>query len=182
MTIIRHTLTRFIQIFAQRAVNFGNCFEGGNVSKVAGMCFFTVMLSACNATLPKKEFYRSAVRRDVESYAIASCLAYQKQPYLKEQGDGWASAIVQRSEGDINALIVVAQAVGAEVSKGKMKVNLSDNGPKHVEVLPVAYCFEILDSPSIHAAVKKAIKKLTPSYGTNGVVTDGVVTDRVGPR
>ena len=164
MTIIRHTLTRFIQIFARRAVNFGNCFECGNEFKVAGLCLLTMMLSACNATFPIKAIDRSAVRRDVESYAIASCLAYQKQPYLKEQGDGWASAIVQRSEGDINALIVVAQAVKAEVAKGKMEVNLNDNGPKHVEVLPVAYCFEILDSPSIHAAVKKAIKKLTPSY------------------
>src|SRR2546427_6325373 len=44
---------------------------------------------------------RTQVQRDVESYAIASCLTQQAEPYLKDQGDAWASVIVQRMHGDI---------------------------------------------------------------------------------
>src|SRR3989442_2321369 len=42
---------------------------------------------------------RTQVQRDVESYAIASCLTQQAEPYLKDQGDAWASVIVQRMHG-----------------------------------------------------------------------------------
>ena len=121
-------------------------------------------LSNCFATLPANAYAHDKVRRDVESYAIASCLAYQQQPYLKDQGDGWASAVVQRSKGDINAFTDVAVAVKTEVAKGDMAVIRNEAGPEPDKTLPVAYCVELLDSPSIHAAIEKAIKKLAGSY------------------
>src|SRR2546429_7213897 len=36
--------------------------------------------------------------------SIASCLTQQAEPYLKDQGDAWASVIVQRMHGDIEVL------------------------------------------------------------------------------
>ena len=33
---------------------------------------------------------RTDVQRDVEGYAVASCLTNQAEPYLKDQGDAWA--------------------------------------------------------------------------------------------
>jgi hypothetical protein len=117
------------------------------------------------ATLPANTVANNAVRRDVEGYAIASCLFYQQQPYLKDQGDGWASAIVQRSKGDINALTAVGAAVKAEVAKGDMAVIRSETSPTGDETLPIEYCFEIIDSPSVNAAIESAIKKLSASYG-----------------
>lgn len=121
-------------------------------------------LSACVATVPTRSIANDAVRRDVESYAIASCLTYQQKAFLKDQGDSWASAIVQRSKGDINELTSVAEVVKAEVAKGNMVVIRNETGPAPDKALPVAYCFEILNTPSVHTAVEQAIKKLAASY------------------
>ena len=121
-------------------------------------CLVLVTLSACMATIPARAIANDAVRRDVESYAIASCLTYQQEAFLKDQGDGWASAIVQRSKGDINDLTAVAEVVKDEVAKGNMVVIRNEDGRAPDKALPVAYCFEILDTLSVHTAVEQAIK------------------------
>lgn len=121
-------------------------------------------LSGCLTSIPANVYAQDKVRRDVESYAIASCLVYQKEPYLKDQGDGWASAVVQRSKGDIAALTAVAAAVKTEVAKGNMAVIRSETDKSPDKALPVAYCVEIIDTPSVHSAVEKAVKTLAGSY------------------
>ena len=107
---------------------------------------------------------RSAVQRDVEGYAVATCLASQKQPYLKDQGDGWASAIVQRSHGKVSELNDVAAAVKAEMAGGHVGVIHVDGDPPHDEEAPILYCAEIVDAPRVATAIDKAIKKLAPAY------------------
>jgi hypothetical protein len=107
---------------------------------------------------------RGTVQRDVEGYAIATCLADQDQPYLKDQGDGWASVIVQRGRGGLEALTVVAAAVKAELAMGDMAVIHNEEGPVKDKPLPVMYCNEIIDTPSVRAAINGAVKKLAPSY------------------
>jgi len=80
-----------------------------------------LIAAACCIAMSSPDAYaRSAVQRDVEGYAIASCLAGQDQPYLKDQGDGWASVIVQRGKGGLEALTAVAAAVKAELAKSNM--------------------------------------------------------------
>jgi hypothetical protein len=64
----------------------------------AGRLLVSVWLSvgpSCAATL-NLDGKRPPVLRDVEGYVIASCLAQQSEPYLKDQGDGWASVVIQR--------------------------------------------------------------------------------------
>jgi hypothetical protein len=104
------------------------------------------------------------VQRDVEGYAIASCLAAQDQPYLKDQGDGWASVIIQRGKGGLDIITAVAVAVKAELAKGDMAVVRSETGPTKEKPLPVLYCGEIIDVPSVKVAINRAVKKLAPSY------------------
>lgn len=100
----------------------------------------------------------------MESYAIASCLNYQKQPYLKDQGDGWAASIIQRFKGELDDLTVVATVVKAEVLKGDMVIIPDETVPEREMALPVAYCFDILNTPNVQATVKKSIKKLQSFY------------------
>jgi len=107
---------------------------------------------------------RSPVQRDVESYAIASCLAAQDQPYLRDQGDAWASVIIQCAKGELDVLTAIATAVKAELAKGDMAVIRSETAPMKGKPLPVLYCGEIIDAPSVRTAIDKAIKKLAPSY------------------
>jgi hypothetical protein len=125
---------------------------------VAG--FITTMPTAADAAP------RSALERDVESYAIASCLVGLDQPYLKDQGDGWASVIIQRAKGGMPAFRAVAAAVKAELAKGNMAIIHSEEPGAKDKPLPVLYCAEIIDAPSVHAAIGKAVKKLSPAYRT----------------
>ena|SRR5579872_957466 len=107
---------------------------------------------------------RNAAQRDVESYAIASCLANQDQPYLKDQGDAWASVILQRAKGGLDAFASVAATVRTELAKGNMSVIRSETGSAKDKPLPLQYCGEIVDVPSVHVAIDKAVKKMESSY------------------
>lgn len=105
---------------------------------------------------------RPQVLRDVESYAIASCLVVQSQPYLRDQGDAWASVVVQRMKGDLDALTGVAEQVKQEVAKGEMAV-MRDEAQPGDKALPLLYCGEIIDKPAVRAAIRKAVAALGPS-------------------
>lgn len=127
-------------------------------------CFIIATLNACATTPNIPTNGRNAATRDVEEYAIASCLFYQQQLFLKDQGDSWASAIIQRSKGELDYFTALADAVKMEVSKGNMVVIRAENEPGHEKALPIAYCFELLNTPSVHSAVERATKKLASSY------------------
>jgi len=107
---------------------------------------------------------RPVVVRDVESYAIASCLVNQSEPYLKDQGDAWASVIVQRMQGDLEVFAGLAEQVKLETAKGEMPVIPNEAEPGADKALPVLYCGEIIDKPAVRAAIQKAIAALDSSY------------------
>lgn len=110
---------------------------------------------------------RTQVQRDVESYAIASCLTQQAEPYLKDQGDAWASVIVQRMHGDIEVLAGIADQVQQENAKGAngdVAVMRDETRPGQGKPLPVLHCGEVIDRPAVRAAIQKAIAALRPSY------------------
>lgn len=110
---------------------------------------------------------RTQVQRDVEGYAVASCLTHQTEPYLKDQGDAWASVIVQRMKGDIEVLAGIAEQVqreNANGAKGDMAVMRDETRPGQGKPLPVLHCGEVIDRPAVRAAIQKAIAALRPSY------------------
>ena len=108
---------------------------------------------------------RPEVLRDAEGYAIASCLVNQPQPYLKDQGDAWASVIVQRMKGDLDVFADIAEQVKLENAKGEMAVVRDETEPGRDKTLPVLYCSEIIDRPAVRTAIQKAVAALNPSYG-----------------
>ena len=72
--------------------------------------------------------------------------------------------IVQRAKGGLDIITAVAVAVKAELAKGNMAVVRSETGPTKDKPLPVLYCGEIIDVPSVQAAINRAVKKLASSY------------------
>jgi hypothetical protein len=146
--------------------NFGSYFDMRQM-RVRIAAFLLASAVAYAATPPADAQARTAVERDVEGYAIASCLAAQDQSYLKDQGNGWASAIIQRGKGDIGPLKAVTAAVNAELAKGDMAIIRSEKDSMKDMVLPVMYCGEIIDAPPVHGAIKKAVKALAPDYRTH---------------
>ena len=107
---------------------------------------------------------RTEVLRDVEGYAIASCLTYQAEPYLKDQGDAWASVIVQRMKGDLEALADLAEQVKRQNEAGNMAVVRDETRPEKGKTLLVLHCGEIIDRPVVRVAIQKAVADLSPAY------------------
>jgi hypothetical protein len=126
--------------------------------------YLLIAIAVCATMACTDARARDAVQRDVEGYAIASCLVAQDQPYLHDQGDAWASAIIQRAKGELDALTAVAAAVKAELAKGNMAIIRSEAEPMKGKALPMMYCGEIIDAPSVRTVIDTAIKKLGPAY------------------
>ena len=127
------------------------------------MAFFiwAAVLAGCTAQIDSA---RTQVQRDAESYAVASCLTQQTEPYLQDQGDAWASVVVQRMKGDIDALAGIAEQVRRENAKGDMAVVRDENRPATGKELAVLHCGEMIDRPAVRAAIQKAIEVMRPSY------------------
>ena len=97
----------------------------------------------------------------VNGYAVASCFAQLNDPFLKDQGDRWAGAIVQYSgRYDFDILLPVAQAVKKEVAKQEMIIVTDDNHPKLGKELPLFYCYDIVLKPAVRAAINTAYEKI----------------------
>ena len=104
---------------------------------------------------------QSDASHDVNGYAIASCLTYQDNPYLKDQGDAWASVIIQRTRGSVESLTDVAEVVKQETDKGGMAVMRDEAGGD--KALPLLYCYEIIERPAVREAIDNAATALTSS-------------------
>jgi len=126
---------------------------------------FVLVVAGCATTVERPGEPRSDVLRDVESYAVACCLARQTEPYLKDQASAWASGIVQRSHGDIEHFKGVCKEVEREDAKGDTFVVLMDGKVgRAVKAVPLAHCFEILDTTTVRASIQKAVDSLVPDY------------------
>ena len=123
-----------------------------------------LMITGCTSKTVTDGAPRSKVLRDIEGYAIASCFVFQSHPYLKDQGDAWASVIIQRMKGSPSVLAGVVEQVRVESANGDMAVIRDDVVPGKDKVLPLLYCSEMIDKPAVRAAIHKAIMALEPLY------------------
>lgn len=123
-----------------------------------------LILTGCATKTITNGIPRTEVLRDAEGYTIASCLVFQPHPYLKDQGDAWASVIIQRMKGSPDALVGIVEQVKLEINKGDMAVIRDDVTPGQDKTLPVLFCSEIIDSPGVRAAIQKAVVALEPLY------------------
>ena len=111
-----------------------------------------IILTGCSTV---NSYQKVMAKKDIEGYAIASCLTYQESPYLQDQGDAWASAIVQRMEGSIEILSDISEIIKQEVSKGEMAVVRSESVNAKDKALPVLYCNEIIYKQPVQSALQK---------------------------
>ena len=103
--------------------------------------FISLLIGCSNSS---SSYQAGMTDKDIESYAIASCLTLQKSTYLQDQGDAWASVIVQRMKGSIDILPKITEIVKEEISKGEMAVVRSEVINAKDKELPVLYCNEII--------------------------------------
>lgn len=108
---------------------------------------------------------RSDLERDVEGYAIASCFFYQDNELLKRQGDAWASSIVQRSSGGVEGFIPIAERIKLVMIDFPMTVARVEGDARATSVaIPLLYCYEIIDLPSVREIIQESMKALRDSY------------------
>lgn len=122
-------------------------------------------LVGCASSVNSAGAPRPAVQRDVEGYAIASCMTHQTDAFTKDQGDAWASVIVQRMKGDLDVLAGIAEQVKRENPADNVAVMRDELQPQKGKMLPVMHCGEMIDKPAVRAAIQKAVAALRPSYG-----------------
>lgn len=122
-------------------------------------------LAACGSPAPvPPSTVPSALDRDLAAYAAASCFAALPQPFLKEQGERWAGAVIQRGHGSPEQWIPVADAVAAGVKRAGIAQGQGD-GPQAPPVpLPVMTCGEITQAATVRAAIATAHRALTADY------------------
>lgn len=107
---------------------------------------------------------RTPLQRDVEGFAVASCLALQSPAYLKQQGEGWAQIIINRGHGSPEPLDALDRTVRAEVMRAVPYVNRDDNNPMKGLPMPVAFCAELVDRRHVQEAIKRTMVALAPAY------------------
>ncbi|MBN7808144.1 hypothetical protein JZX86_22625 [Agrobacterium rosae] len=126
-------------------------------SLVLAALFLIVIAERADATPP-----RSQLQQDVEGYAVATCLTAQNSDYLKDQGDGWASIIVQRGYGDAEDWQPLIDAVNSALKDGSVAVITGDGTSS--KQMPVFYCAEIIDQPKVRSAVDATMEKMKSAY------------------
>lgn len=108
---------------------------------------------------------RSALDRDLESYAVASCMIATQIPSLVEQGQGWAGALVERSHGPIEEFHLIATVVEEEIRVSGFAVGHRDAPVASGSVmLHMLTCGEIIDAPRVARAIGRARTALAHAY------------------
>lgn len=107
---------------------------------------------------------RHQALRHAEGYAVATCLIAQPDRLLREQGEGWASVVVQGGAGSIEPLLPIARAVTLQMTKGDVPVAHLDGPPDGDRPLPILWCASMVDRPAVRAAIRRATVLLTPAY------------------
>ena len=97
--------------------------------------------------------------RDAAHYAMAACLAGQRDATLKDQGQAWAAAIVQRGPGNPAALRAIDAAVRAEVARGEVPIARDEEHPMAGKPLFVMWCVQMADRPTVRAAITRAVSR-----------------------
>lgn len=108
---------------------------------------------------------REQLRKDVEGYAIATCLSKQASPEIRDQGDAWASAIVQRGRGEVEDWQPLVAAVDAAIRRTPMLVIKGDASVVEAsKPISIAYCSELIDQRDVNRAIENAIRKMKSRY------------------
>jgi hypothetical protein len=63
----------------------------------------------------------------------------------------------------LDALLAIAAQVERENARGEGAVIRDESGPERDKALPVLYCGEMIDTPSVRAAIQKAVAELDSS-------------------
>ncbi len=104
------------------------------------------------------------LHRDLADYATATCFAAQQNAYLKDQGQRWVGAVMQRAHGPVEQWTSIADAVTAELKASGIAVGQGE-GPQSATIpLPVMTCGQIAATATVRAAIDRAASALAADY------------------
>jgi len=124
------------------------------MKKLTALIFFQFIFVGCSSNTQ----HTTMNKVDAQSYAIASCLTMQNSLYLKDQGDAWASVIVQRMSGSLESLSKISEAVKTEASEGEMAVIRTEGPFNKDKELPILYCNEIIYKTNVQFIINSIIE------------------------
>lgn len=95
---------------------------------------------------------------DVREYAMATCLAGQTEPALRDQGRAWAGVVVQRGPGDPARLRAVDAAVLNELARRDVPIVHDETNPAGGTPLWIRWCVMMADRPTVRIATVRAAR------------------------
>ena len=128
---------------------------------------FLVLLGGCGEQpMPAKAETPAVLHEDVVAYAMASCFAYQQNASLKDPGERWAGAIMQRAHGPAEKWTPVADAVKAELARSGIAQGQGEGPQSPAISLPVMTCGQIANLAAVRRSIETASKALAQDYRT----------------
>jgi hypothetical protein len=126
---------------------------------------FALLAGCSGQSQPVKAKTKPAARDDLVQYATASCLAFQQNEYLKDQGERWAGAVMQNAHGPIEKWTPVADAVKAELARSGVAQGRGEGPQSPTVPLPVMTCGRIAATPTVSRSIDAAANALVDDYG-----------------
>lgn len=124
-----------------------------------------VLLTACGGQTPALSGDAPvALHDDLIGYATASCLILQDNPYLQDQGQRWAGAIMQGAHGGTEKWAPVAAAVKTEFVTSGVAQGQGEGPQAPTVPLPVMTCARIAAAPVVRKAIDLAARSLAADY------------------
>ncbi|ETD66538.1 hypothetical protein V757_12505 [Pelistega indica] len=97
----------------------------------------------------------------LNAFANASCLAEQKDSYLKKTGEAWANSLME-GNSEFNpeeVLIPLSETVDKAIANTTAYVIRYEASPTGDLELPIAYCFDVIHQPNVQALIRELSKK-----------------------
>ncbi len=125
----------------------------------------SALLAGCSGqSQTVKAETKPAARDDLVQYATASCLAFQQNGYLKDQGERWAGAVMQNARGPVEKWTPVADAVKAELARTGVAQGQGEGPQSPTVPLPVMTCGQIATKPTVSRSIDAAANALIDDY------------------
>lgn len=126
--------------------------------------FFALLAGCSGESRPVKAETKPTARDDLVQYATASCFAFQQNDYLKNQGERWASAILQNAHGPVEKWTPVADAVKNALARSGVAQGQGEGPQAPTVPLPVMTCGQIATTPAVSFSIDTAAKALSKDY------------------
>lgn len=116
-----------------------------------------LVVGCATSGINKNKIEVASIQKDAHSYAVASCYAFLPNPFLKSQGDAFASVILQRSQLHPNDLAGLISAVKQYMLNTNEAVTRVEREGAEDKSVPVLFCSEVIYDDKVAMEIERLV-------------------------